>query len=563
MKLNRTILRLVVLCLAVAVLAGCERGRVNDTAALLEQCREQVKKLDTPGVSSLTERIDSLAADPRAATDTLVAEVCGEVAQQLRVAKCYKELNTWVSDAGDQLERITVHEREMIERILMMKLTVAESFFELRVFDRFMQGLIQIEPTAKRYGLNDLLAAIQIDKASIYNEKGQYDKALSVLQAVIDDKDIINVNDVVIAYNNAAWAWKGKGNYDKAVQLAMLALNHVPENDQLMQMRTRSNIGTYYNRMSEYSLAQKQLEMAIDYYQQHDVYDELCGALPKLAISQWKQGNVEQARATFERAMDMRHRGPIMAKTGILSNYAKFCAETGDRDKQIDLLQQLITVNDSILLGNSNDTLTQLYSDEMERNDKNLTDYQRSRITLWSVIGVMAVLMSVVTVLLVRRIRRERTEKAGVAGERDTLHEQLIQASIDQERCNSLNESLATDLQQMQRQVMDAPRKDMQKRLRSLTQQVLQAQSDRGDDLMSLAHADFFHTLMERYPELTNNDLRVCALLRRNISSKEIAAILCREPHTIDVTRMRLRRKFNLQPEDDLCQFLMKISFKQ
>lgn len=76
---------------------------------------------------------------------------------------------------------------------------------------------------------------------------------------------------------------------------------------------------------------------------------------------------------------------------------------------------------------------------------------------------------------------------------------------------------------------------------------------------MDELHQEFFKKLKDGFPDLSLYDLRLCAYLKLGLSSKEIAKILKVLPSSINVSRSRLRKKLNLQPEDDLYEFLNKI----
>ena len=70
----------------------------------------------------------------------------------------------------------------------------------------------------------------------------------------------------------------------------------------------------------------------------------------------------------------------------------------------------------------------------------------------------------------------------------------------------------------------------------------------------------FFNKLKDSYPELSPNDLKFCAYLRLNLSSKEMAQLLNVTIKAIEVGRYRLRKKLKLQPETNLFEFLTEIS---
>ncbi len=69
----------------------------------------------------------------------------------------------------------------------------------------------------------------------------------------------------------------------------------------------------------------------------------------------------------------------------------------------------------------------------------------------------------------------------------------------------------------------------------------------------------FYRRLQEMHPELTPGERKLCALLRLNISSKDIAAITFQNPQSVDMARYRLRKKLNLNAEENLVDFLTKI----
>lgn len=72
-------------------------------------------------------------------------------------------------------------------------------------------------------------------------------------------------------------------------------------------------------------------------------------------------------------------------------------------------------------------------------------------------------------------------------------------------------------------------------------------------------YKDFLNRLEEKYPELTKAEKKLCTLLYINMSSKEIATITNTTIRTIETSRYRLRKKFNLSRDEDIVSFLQKI----
>ncbi|MFC2110159.1 triple tyrosine motif-containing protein [Bacteroidota bacterium] len=73
------------------------------------------------------------------------------------------------------------------------------------------------------------------------------------------------------------------------------------------------------------------------------------------------------------------------------------------------------------------------------------------------------------------------------------------------------------------------------------------------------ADKDFLKKVKEKHPSLTPNDLRLCAYLRLNLSSKEIAPLLNISHKSVEIKRYRLRKKMNLESKDNLIHHILEI----
>ena len=73
------------------------------------------------------------------------------------------------------------------------------------------------------------------------------------------------------------------------------------------------------------------------------------------------------------------------------------------------------------------------------------------------------------------------------------------------------------------------------------------------------ADKDFLKKVKESHPSLTHNDLRLCAFLRLNLLSKEIAPLLNISVRSVEIKRYRLRKKLNLRRERSIVDYLMNL----
>jgi DNA-binding NarL/FixJ family response regulator len=72
-------------------------------------------------------------------------------------------------------------------------------------------------------------------------------------------------------------------------------------------------------------------------------------------------------------------------------------------------------------------------------------------------------------------------------------------------------------------------------------------------------HPEFYKKLQVDFLDLTNKELRLCAFLKLNMSSKEISNIMHININSVETARTRLRKKLNLTGSDiSLYAFIAK-----
>jgi DNA-binding CsgD family transcriptional regulator len=72
------------------------------------------------------------------------------------------------------------------------------------------------------------------------------------------------------------------------------------------------------------------------------------------------------------------------------------------------------------------------------------------------------------------------------------------------------------------------------------------------------AHEQFMRKIKDDFPDLTAKDLRMCAYLRMNLSSKEIAPLLGITVRGVENHRYRLRKKMGLSHDDNLIDLILQ-----
>jgi ligand-binding sensor domain-containing protein/DNA-binding CsgD family transcriptional regulator len=73
-------------------------------------------------------------------------------------------------------------------------------------------------------------------------------------------------------------------------------------------------------------------------------------------------------------------------------------------------------------------------------------------------------------------------------------------------------------------------------------------------------HSDFVASLKEKHGTITGNELKLCAYLRMNLSTKEIAQLMNISVRGVEISRYRLRKKLGISSETNLFDYLMGIN---
>lgn len=101
---------------------------------------------------------------------------------------------------------------------------------------------------------------------------------------------------------------------------------------------------------------------------------------------------------------------------------------------------------------------------------------------------------------------------------------------------------------------------DVKKILRSISDEdKLDEQWEQFSIHFDKVHSDFLVALKNKYPTLSANELKLCAYLKMNLSTKEIAKLMNISVRGVEISRYRLRKKLGIPTEVNLFDFLFEI----
>jgi ligand-binding sensor domain-containing protein/DNA-binding CsgD family transcriptional regulator len=162
----------------------------------------------------------------------------------------------------------------------------------------------------------------------------------------------------------------------------------------------------------------------------------------------------------------------------------------------------------------------------------------------------------------------EATEKQIMKIQTEKLHAEL--SSKTRELANSAmslvykNELLQNLSHEMTKLKDDKGKKLADDHLRKIQKVIDEGMNDERDwnifeSSFNEAHGSFFKKLKANHPDLVPNDLKLCAYLHMNMSSKEMASLLNISLRGVEIRRYRLRKKLNIPHDKNLAEFFMEL----
>jgi len=141
-----------------------------------------------------------------------------------------------------------------------------------------------------------------------------------------------------------------------------------------------------------------------------------------------------------------------------------------------------------------------------------------------------------------------------VSTKTNRLSNLLIQSNKKKEVIDKINDKL--------KQIKENKRFANPRQIEKLSKMIKSNFDEKKDWLVfevafSETHVNFFKKLRTKHPNLTNEDLRLCAYLKVNFSSKELAPIFKITTRSVDLKKYRLKKKLNLRKEEKLQPYIM------
>ncbi|WP_430408980.1 tetratricopeptide repeat protein [Kordia sp.] len=425
----------------------------------------------------------------------------------------------------------------------------------------------------------------------LYKNLDDYDKALSYLEESYEyRKKLKNPRLIASSINNIATIYYEKEDYTQAKTYYQNYLEFA------LKIGDKRGLAGAYSNLGNINASEKKTEEAIDYYTKANDLFVRIGDVENAAMTfinlggfQYKQKKYQKAKEYYSKAKDAAEKSGslpyrVEAHRGLTDTYFQL--------KQYELshdnFNRYITTKDSLFNKDVSEKVAfyqeqyeaekkakeiQILKTETVQKDKDIAVSKLYR--NWAI--VFSVLLIITLLLLYNRykIKRkgfklkedlfEKEKKAAnleVALQKKELELKAVELSSVTMNSFQKNE-LLLNLGNKLNALKDAaiPKSNVINELEDLVKHGLNLDANWStfQKHFTSVHPNFFKVLNTKFPNLTNNDLKSCAYIRMNLSSKEVSILTNIEPKSVKMHRYRLKKKLNLNKEDDLKNFLFTL----
>jgi tetratricopeptide (TPR) repeat protein len=431
----------------------------------------------------------------------------------------------------------------------------------------------------------------------LYKDRQNFTEAAAYLnQALAGWQRLGMTRSVAGAYSNLATLAFGQKQYDKALEYNRKALALFEGLKDLNgQIICHNNLGDYMLTTSRTEEARRHFEAATALNRTYGNKKWHTSSLMGLGEVYARQGQYPAAVARYDSAYQLaQDAGMLRVVQTAAAGLARVHAQRRDYEKAYRYQLRYSTLKDSLYSAESTGQLANLraaFENEKKQARIQLLEKEESlaRATRNVLLVSIAALLAIGALLLYQQRVKARknqellektrqlheTQQALVASE---LHNSQLQAKQLQEELEFSNKSLTThtlnliqkngimeEIRETISEVLKAPRKDenapVYGRLIKLIDYSFNLDKDWEDFKVYFeqVHKDFFVKLKEKHPELSNGELKMAALVRLNMNLKETATVMGISPDSVKTSRYRLRKKLQLEEEQNMTDYLMTI----
>lgn len=463
----------------------------------------------------------------------------------------------------------------------------------------FFQALTNLFESQRIYkSINDKLgeANATMNIGLIYADQKDYERALKNFNHAIQLFESLGSRDRIgITYNKIGTVFLEKGEFEKSRDYLTRALRiHKQYRSNFGVMECSNRIGLLFRELKQYDSAIFYLQNSLALAEKRNDPEHTVKNLENLASVMILEKQFDQAKIFLDRAypLSIKHQYKKWLRD-ILKDYKEIYSYRKDYNRALDYTVRYEAIKDSIFGEEKTAQIANLELEHQQAQQQQAIKLREQQIQLLqqekrfnrllNIFMFCGILVVIAVTIFFFRYQRIRFKQKQQALERDQQlskielenarlreveltqslefkNKELTSYTVNFIRKNELIEQLKEKLDELKKKLPDQP-KELNS-LYSLVSQTTGIDRDWEDFKRTFenVHHNFFARLLEKFPDLTQSELRLCALICLNLSIKEMASLMGISPDSVKTARYRLRKRFELTTEQNLTDFVISFS---
>lgn len=235
----------------------------------------------------------------------------------------------------------------------------------------------------------------------------------------------------------------------------------------------------------------------------------------------------------------------------------------------IELRDSLVSHRPQMLMAEYESNLARIENDKIrEEAEFLLNEEQLKSQNVMIVVGLLSVIVVLIFLMarrrLVLRLKSVQNQQVELLDQLEVKNKELTNQALKLASFESFKSDITEKLEGIVENTSTDGKartsvKDLKGVLRSIKQSKQRLAWHDFERRFLEVHTSFYDNLLVLAPTLSPSELRICALLKLNLTTKEIAEIANRSTGTIDNTRARIRKKLKLSDETSLTNYIISL----
>ena len=428
----------------------------------------------------------------------------------------------------------------------------------------------------------------------VHCDQKNFSKALEYFNRALEIKEELNdLQGIGTVLNNIGTLYELKNNTDLALDYYRRSLEiRLRIGEQRRIANSRQRIAGLLCSSGMYEEAEDNLVKVLETYK---LLKDQTGitianlSLAKLYLRSGSPGKAEEHALKALQIAEIIHNENLEA--GCLELLSNVYADTGNFEEAYNLHIKYKRIADSIFALENERSIADLeVKYQIAKKDRKISELdhenalQNQKVTLLTILiaGVLLLLFLLIGLLRYRNISLKQKYKLlenqgklqRKEGELKEKEHTLLQQKLESQNkeliskvllINKNNENISSIVEALKKFKLSITegngrfRKEIENIIRNLESQASESLWDDFERSFKDLHSEFYSNLLNICPDLTPTEIKTAALLRLNLSTKEIEAITFKSESSIKSIRFRLRKKLRLENDDNLIAFLMKL----